>query len=82
MVAAVAAFFCAALALHVWRTLAASADVFPRSTLAVGVVIVGLYGALTLLALARRPGDPRVGVFATLGVLIALTMVFPPLDRG
>ncbi|MBZ5587514.1 MAG: GGDEF domain-containing protein [Acidobacteriia bacterium] len=82
MVSAVAAFFVAALALHLSRALAASAGAFPRSTVAFGVVIVGLYGVLTLLALARRPGDPRVGVFATLGVLISLTMVFPPLDRG
>jgi diguanylate cyclase (GGDEF)-like protein len=47
-----------------------------RSVWAVYTFTVGLYGALTVLLLHRRPGDRRAEIFMFLGLMVSLTLLF------
>lgn len=54
----------------------AAAPAGERLVWAVYTLTVSLYGALTLLVLHQRPGDPRGELFMFLGLLVSLTLLF------
>jgi diguanylate cyclase (GGDEF)-like protein len=68
-------FYAAALGAVLLPYLAAAPD-GERLIWAVYTVTVGLYGALTLLVLHQRPGDPRGELFMFLGLAVSLTLLF------
>ncbi|HEX2207750.1 MAG TPA: GGDEF domain-containing protein [Longimicrobium sp.] len=54
----------------------AAAPAGERFVWAVYTVTVALYGALGLLVLHQRPGDPRGELFMFLGLVVSLTLLF------
>ena len=54
----------------------AAAPADERFVWAVYTLTVALYGALTLLVLHQRPGDPRAELFMFLGLGVSLTLLF------
>lgn len=68
-------FYAAALGAVLLPYLAA-APAGERLIWAVYTLTVALYGALTLLVLHQRPGDPRGELFMFLGLIVSLTLLF------
>ena len=68
-------FYAAALGLVLLPSLALAPEE-ERSVWMVYAFTVGLYGALTVLLLHRRPGDRRAELFMFLGLTVSLTLLF------
>jgi diguanylate cyclase (GGDEF)-like protein len=68
-------FYAAALGAVLLPYLAAAPS-GERFIWAVYTLTVALYGALTLLVLHQRPGDPRGELFMFLGLAVSLTLLF------
>jgi diguanylate cyclase (GGDEF)-like protein len=77
-----AIFFITLICLHVWRAFGVDRGPAAGSVRPVEMTIIALYGVLTLIALARRPRDPRVQVFAALAVLVSLSVTVPRPDAA
>ncbi|HYR07173.1 MAG TPA: hypothetical protein VEQ60_05380, partial [Longimicrobium sp.] len=75
-----ASFFYAAALGAVLLPYLAAAPAGERLIWAVYTLTVGLYGALTLLVLHQRPGDPRGELFMFLGLAVSLTLLFDAAD--
>ncbi|HEU4883797.1 MAG TPA: sensor domain-containing diguanylate cyclase [Longimicrobium sp.] len=71
-----ASFFYAAALGAVLLPYLAAAPPGERLIWGVYTLTVALYGALTLLVLHQRPGDPRGELFMFLGVAVSLTLLF------
>jgi diguanylate cyclase (GGDEF)-like protein len=67
--------YAALLGVWAWQAYAGIEQVNLRYALFTGVMV--LYGAMSLVALRRRPENPQVTVFVAMGIAIGLTIVWP-----